>query len=240
MRHLSAPFDRAHARRSTADVTKPTYEEGVMAHPTPPLHGAPDLGKRATSDQAALTPRRRRLAVRRAAKLRERYLPARLALAQDSPHDGKASADYVRTLDELWDIERRLEDAPASVDEPVSSTVQPGHLVTVEFKGRRRLLRRRGQAAGCAVPARATGRGTAGRGDCLSGVAVGAGRARTYGGGTRSGRRGGRALLRAHPGHGGCAGRVVTHDPGAGGILVSCIGRGRQRLRSIRCPGVNC
>jgi transcription elongation GreA/GreB family factor len=145
MRHLSAPFDRAHARRSTADVTKPTYEEGVMTHPTPPLHGAPALGKRATSNQAALTPRRRRLAVRRAAKLRERYLPARLALAQDSPHDGKASADYVRTLDELWDIERRLEDAPASVDEPISSTVQPGHLVTVEFKGRRRLLWRRGR-----------------------------------------------------------------------------------------------
>ena len=116
-----------------------------MVHPTPPLHGAPHLGKRATSGQAALTPRRRRAAVRRAAKLRERHLPARLALAQDFPRDGKASADYVRTLGELWEIERRLEGSPPAVDEPVGSTVQPGHLVTLEFSGQRRLLRRRGR-----------------------------------------------------------------------------------------------
>jgi transcription elongation GreA/GreB family factor len=108
-----------------------------MIHPTPPLHGAPDLGKRATSNHAALTPRRRWLATRRAAKLREHRLPARLALAQDSPHDSRASADYIRTLDELWELERRLEGAPPPVGETASSSVQPGHLVTVEFNARR-------------------------------------------------------------------------------------------------------
>jgi transcription elongation GreA/GreB family factor len=108
-----------------------------MSHPTPPLHRAPDVRKRATSNHAALTPRRRWLATRRAAKLRERHLPARLALAQTSPHDSQASADYVRTLDELWELERRLEGAPPRVGEKASSSVQPGHLVTVEFNAGR-------------------------------------------------------------------------------------------------------
>jgi transcription elongation GreA/GreB family factor len=108
-----------------------------MVHPTPPLHGAPYLGKRATSNHAALTPRRRWLATRRAAKLREHHLPARLALAQNSPHDGRASADYVRTLDELWELERCLEGDLPPVGETASSIVQPGHLVTVEFKAGR-------------------------------------------------------------------------------------------------------
>jgi transcription elongation GreA/GreB family factor len=108
-----------------------------MIHPTPPLHGAPDLGKRATSNHAALTPRRRWLATRRVAKLRGHQLPARLALAQGSPHDGQASADYVRTLDELWELERRLEGVPPLVGETVGSIVQPGHLVKVEFNAGR-------------------------------------------------------------------------------------------------------
>jgi transcription elongation GreA/GreB family factor len=108
-----------------------------MVHPTPPLHGMPDLGKRATSNHAALTPLSRWLATRRAAKLRERHLPVRLALAMDSPHDGQASADYVRTLDELWELERRLGGAPPPAGETASTVVRPGHLVTVEFNAGR-------------------------------------------------------------------------------------------------------
>lgn len=108
-----------------------------MGLPTPPLHEAPDLGGRATSSYAVLTPRRRWLATRRAARLREYHLPVRLALAQDSPYDGQASADYVRTLDELWELERRLEDAPRPVRDTASSIVQTGHRVTVEFNARR-------------------------------------------------------------------------------------------------------
>jgi transcription elongation GreA/GreB family factor len=108
-----------------------------MVHPTPPLHGAPYLGKRATSNHAALTPRRRWLATRRAAKLREHHLPARLALAQHSPHDGQASADYLRMLDELWELERRLEGDLPPGRETARSIVQPGHLVTVEFNAGR-------------------------------------------------------------------------------------------------------
>lgn len=62
----------------------------------------------------ALSRRRRSRITRKAARLREVRLPARLAVAQQHPRDGLASAAYLRALDDLWELERVLASAPAA------------------------------------------------------------------------------------------------------------------------------
>lgn len=80
----------------------------------PPPDGPDLLRGHEASTIPALSRRRRTRITRRAARLREVRLPARLASAQHHPRNGRASAAYLRALDDLWELERSLAGAPAS------------------------------------------------------------------------------------------------------------------------------
>jgi transcription elongation GreA/GreB family factor len=76
-------------------------------------------------------------------ELRATHLPNRLALALAAPDDGRLSADYVRLLGELWDLQRLLRESTTVREKTDPNLVELGDLVTVEFTAGRRLRRRR-------------------------------------------------------------------------------------------------
>lgn len=84
-----------------------------MFYPLPPPDGAYVLSAYETPTLPTLSRRRRARITRKVSKLREVHLPARLAAAQERPHDGRASAAYLRGLGELWELEGILATAPA-------------------------------------------------------------------------------------------------------------------------------
>jgi transcription elongation factor GreA len=90
-----------------------------------------------------LTTRGRDLVLDRVTDLRTIHLPERLALARSAPDDGRLSADYVRLLGELWDLERLLGEASIVGEKANPGVVELGDLVTIEFSAAHGLRRRR-------------------------------------------------------------------------------------------------
>ena len=81
-----------------------------------------------------LTSRGRLILEFRAAELRDVRIPALLAITRDQPEDGSAVAEYLRALDQLWELELFLahaDDAPAEKVTP--DLVEVGDIVTIEF-----------------------------------------------------------------------------------------------------------
>jgi transcription elongation GreA/GreB family factor len=79
----------------------------------------------------------------KAAHLRDVRLPEALALAQANPDDGRLSAEYVRVLGELWELEGLLAKSITVGDKTNHGVVEVGDLVTVEFAAPHGLRRRR-------------------------------------------------------------------------------------------------
>jgi len=114
-----------------------------MSGSIPPGDGRSTRFNSAGSQLPALTSRGRDLVNERVAELRAICLPARLALAQEAPDDGRLSADYVRLLGELWELERLLAESSTVGRKANQGVVEIGDLVTIEFTAARGLWRRR-------------------------------------------------------------------------------------------------
>jgi len=114
-----------------------------MSRSIPPRDGLFARFNRAGSQLPALTARGRDLILNKIDELRTTRLPERLALARAAPDDGRLTADYVRLLGELWDLERLLEESTTVSEKTKPGVVELGDLVTIEFKAAHGLRRRR-------------------------------------------------------------------------------------------------
>ena len=114
-----------------------------MSRSIPPREGTFTRVDPAGPQHLALTVHGRDLLLDKVAELRAVQLPARLALARAAPDDGRFSADYVRLLAELWDLEQLLSETTTVTRKTNSDVVELGDLVTVEFTAARGLRRRR-------------------------------------------------------------------------------------------------
>lgn len=114
-----------------------------MSHSIPPHEGTYAGVESAGPEQVALTARGRELLLDKVAELRAIRLPERLALARAAPDDGRLSADYVRLLSELWELERLLGEATTVREKTNPDIVELGDLVTIEFTAAHGLRRRR-------------------------------------------------------------------------------------------------
>jgi transcription elongation GreA/GreB family factor len=97
----------------------------------------------AESQLPALTARGRDLVRDKVAVLRSIRLPEQLALVRADPDDGRLSADYVRLLGELWELERLLAESITVGKKRKHGIVEFGDLVTIEFSAQHGLWRRR-------------------------------------------------------------------------------------------------
>jgi transcription elongation factor GreA len=97
----------------------------------------------AESQLPALTARGRDLVRDKVAVLRSIRLPEQLALVRADPDDGRLSADYVRLLGDLWELERLLAESVTVGKKTTHGIVEFGDLVTIEFSAQHGLRRRR-------------------------------------------------------------------------------------------------
>jgi transcription elongation GreA/GreB family factor len=104
-----------------------------MARSVPPRDNPFPWISQAVSRLPALTVQGRNLAMGKSAQLRDVRLPEALALALAAPDDGRLSADYVRVLGELWDLERLLAESTTLGEKTNQGVVELGDLVTIEF-----------------------------------------------------------------------------------------------------------
>jgi len=114
-----------------------------MSRSTPPRDELFARLDSAGSQLPVLTTRGRDLVLDKVADLRTIHLPERLALACAAPDDGRLSADYVRLLGELWELERLLRESTTVGEKTSPGVVELGDLVTIEFSGTLGLRRRR-------------------------------------------------------------------------------------------------
>lgn len=114
-----------------------------MARSVPPRDSFSPWLSQAGSQHPALTVRGRNLVREKVAQLRDGRLPEALASTQSAPDDGRLSAEYVRVLGELWELERLLAESTTVGEKTNHGVVEPGDLVTIEFAASRGLRRRR-------------------------------------------------------------------------------------------------
>src|SRR3954469_19868252 len=114
-----------------------------MSRPIPP-HDSTSTGfDPAESQLPALTARGRDLVKDKIAALRSIRLPEQLALARADLEDGRLTADYVRLLGELGELERLLAESITVGRKRNHGIVEFGDLVTIEFSALHGLRRRR-------------------------------------------------------------------------------------------------
>ncbi len=114
-----------------------------MSRSIPPRDRLSTRVNSAESQPSGLTTRGRDRVLSKVADLRTTRLPERFALARAAPDDGRFSADYVRLLGELWDLERLLEESTAVRRKTNPGIVELGDLVTIEFSPANFLRHRR-------------------------------------------------------------------------------------------------